>query len=142
PIADPSNYTSNTNTVIAVVTDIAQSATTFCSAEVVLNLVVNPLPTPVQPAPFELCDDLASGSDTDEFSTFDLRGRDDEITGGNDDWIVSYHFSEADADAGMPTLPDMYQNVVPASQTVWVRVEDAVTGCYDLITLTLVVNQL
>ncbi|WP_299770822.1 hypothetical protein, partial [uncultured Dokdonia sp.] len=54
PIGDPMNYPSNTNTVIAVVTDIAQSTTTFCSAQVDLNLVVNPLPTPVQPAIFEL----------------------------------------------------------------------------------------
>ncbi|WP_299770798.1 hypothetical protein, partial [uncultured Dokdonia sp.] len=77
--------------------------------------VVNPLPTPVQPAIFELCDDIESGSDIDELSTFDLRSRDDEITGGNADWIVSYHLTEADADAGMPSLADMYQNVDPAS---------------------------
>ncbi|MFC4636687.1 iron-regulated protein FrpC, partial [Dokdonia ponticola] len=32
--------------------------------------------------------------------------------------------------------------MIPASQTVWVRVENVVTGCYELITLTLVVNQL
>uniref|UniRef100_UPI00260E502C hypothetical protein n=1 Tax=uncultured Dokdonia sp. TaxID=575653 RepID=UPI00260E502C len=102
PIADPSNYTSNTTTgsdsVIAVVTDIAQSTTTFCSAQVILELIVHPLPTPVQPAIYELCDDVASGSDMDEFSIFDLRSRDDEITGGNADWIVSYHATEADAD--------------------------------------------
>jgi len=36
----------------------------------------------------------------------------------------------------------MYQNVVMADQTIWVRVEDVVTGCFDLITLTLVVNPL
>ncbi|MFC4636685.1 iron-regulated protein FrpC, partial [Dokdonia ponticola] len=141
-IPDPTAHSSNTTTVIAVVTDIAQSATTFCSAQVDLELIVNPLPTPVQPAFYELCDDLASGSDTDEFSLFDLRSRDDEIIAGNADWVVSYYLTEADADAGMPTLPDMYQNMIPASQTVWVRVENVVTGCYELITLTLVVNQL
>ncbi|WP_299686060.1 hypothetical protein, partial [uncultured Dokdonia sp.] len=68
--------------------------------------------------------------------------RDDEITGGNADWIVSYHATEADADAGMPTLPDMYQNTTMMPETIWVRVEDAATGCYELVTLTLVVNQL
>ena len=141
-IPDPTAHTSNTNTVVAVVTDIAQSTTTFCSAFVTLELIVNPLPTPIQPALYELCDDLESGSDTDEFSIFDLRSRDDEITGGNDDWVVSYHLTEADADAGMPTLPDMYQNIVLASETIWVRVEDIVTGCYELITLTLAVNPL
>ncbi|MEP0517609.1 T9SS type B sorting domain-containing protein, partial [Dokdonia sp.] len=141
-IPDPTSHTSNTNTVIAVVTDVAQSTTTFCSQSVILDLIVNPLPTPIQPALYELCDDIESGSDTDEFSTFDLRSRDDEITGANPDWVVSYHLTEAEADAGTPTLTDLYQNAVPASQTVWVRVEDVVTGCYDLITLTLAVNQL
>jgi len=92
-IPDPTSHISNTNTVVAVVTDVAQSTTTFCSAFVTLDLIVNPLPTPIQPALFELCDDLDSGSDIDEFSTFDLRSRDDEITGGNDDWVVSYHLT-------------------------------------------------
>ena len=141
-IANPMAYTSNTNTVIAVITDIAQSTTTFCSEDVTLELIVNPLPIPIQPVAFEVCDDATSGSDIDEFGTFNLRSRDDEITGGNDDWIVSYHLTEVDADAGMPTLPDMYQNVVMADQTIWVRVEDVVTGCYELITMTLVVNPL
>ena len=141
-IANPMAYTSNTNTVVAVITDIAQSTTTFCTASVTLDLIVNPLPIPVQPAEFELCDDIESGSDVDEFSIFDLRSRDDEITGGNDDWTVSYHLTEADANAGTPTLPDMYQNVILADQTIWVRVEDIVTGCFELITMTLVVNPL
>ena len=74
-----------------------------------LQLIVNPLPIPIQPAEFEICDDDVSGSDVDEFATFDLRSKDDEITGGNDDWTVSYHLTEADADAGTPTLADMYQ---------------------------------
>ena len=141
-IANPMAYTSNTNTVVAVVTYVVQSATTFCTTSVALDLIVNPLPIPVQPAAFELCDDIESGSDIDEFSIFDLRSRDDEITGGNDDWTVSYHLTEAEAEAGTPTLADMYQNVTMADQTIWVRVEDVVTGCFDLITLTLVVNPL
>ncbi|EAQ40036.2 hypothetical protein MED134_04764 [Dokdonia sp. MED134] len=143
-IATPTAYTSNTATVYALVTDTAQMTTTmtFCSNIAPLELIVNPLPTPIQPAEYELCDDIESGSDTDEFANFDLRSRDDEITGGNDDWSVSYHLTQADADAGTPALADMYQNVVMANQTIFVRVEDIVTSCYETITLTLVVNPL
>ncbi|WP_379953225.1 choice-of-anchor L domain-containing protein [Dokdonia sp. R78006] len=143
-IATPSAYTSNTATVFAVVTDTAQPTTTatFCSNIATLSLVVNPLPTPVQPAEYELCDDLESGSDTDEFASFDLRSRDDEITGGNDDWAVSYHLTQGDADAGAPALPDVYQNTVMANQTIFARVENIVTSCFETTTLTLVVNPL
>ncbi len=149
-IPDPTAYVSaSTNdpsdtieAVVAVVTDIAQSPTTSCSEDVSLDLIVNPLPVPVQPAEYELCDDLASGSDTDEFSVFDLRSRDDEITGGNNDLTVSYHATQAEAIAGTPELVDMYQNTVMASETIWARVENMVTGCPATITLTLVVNPL
>ncbi|WP_237747127.1 T9SS type B sorting domain-containing protein [Dokdonia sp. MED134] len=143
-IATPTAYTSNTATVYALLTDTARMTTTmtFCSNIAPLELIVNPLPTPIQPAEYELCDDIESGSDMDEFASFDLRSRDDEITGGNDDWSVSYHFTQADADAGTPALADMYQNVVMANQTIFVRVEDIVTSCYETITLTLVVNPL
>ncbi len=143
-IATPTAYTSNTATVFAVVTDTAQPTTTatFCSNIATLSLVVNPLPTPVQPAEYELCDDLESGSDTDEFASFDLRSRDDEITGGNDDWAVSYHLTQGDADAGAPALPDVYQNTVMANQTIFARVENIVTSCFETTTLTLVVNPL
>jgi hypothetical protein len=143
-IATPSSYTSNSATVFAVVTDTSQPTTTgtFCSTIVALELIVNPTPIAVQPAVYEVCDDLESGSDIDEFSTFDLRSRDDQITGSNNNLIVSYHLTQGDADAGTPVLADMYQNEVMASQTIFVRVQDFDTGCFDTITLTLVVNPL
>ena len=141
-IATPEAFVSNTTTVFALITDTAQSMTTFCTNIAPLELVVNPLPIPIQPVEFELCDDIESGSDTDEFSTFNLPSRDDEITGGNTDWVVSYYLTQADADVGTPALPDLYQNTIMANQTIFARVEDINTGCFDTITLTLVVNPL
>ena len=132
-LANPASFFSASATIYVRVEDVNSGAFETASFE----LVVNPIPTPIQPALFALCDDIESGSDIDEFSIFDLRSRDDEITGGNDDWTVSYHLTQAASAAATPTLPDMYQNVTFAEQTIWVRVEDVVTGCFELITLSL-----
>lgn len=128
--------------VYARVINTTQSPTTRCYTVVTLELVVNPIPQPVQPAAYELCDDEDSGSRTDQISIFDLRSRDNEITASTANWQVTYYFSEPEAEAGVAgtELPDMYANVVPASQTVWARVENSSTGCFDTISLTLVVN--
>ncbi|MEQ3676781.1 MAG: PKD-like domain-containing protein, partial [Dokdonia sp.] len=132
-IADPVNYVSGTSlptpsfdTVYARVINTTQSVTTRCFEVVTLALEVQPIPTPVQPPAYELCDDLQSGSTTDETAIFDLRSQDAIITGGVTSWAVSYYFSELDAIAGDPatTLPDFYANVVPAAQTIWARVAD------------------
>ena len=148
-IADEVNYVSPTTgplpetvQVYARVINTTQSPTTRCFTVVTLDLIVNPIPVPVQPLAYELCDDEASGSRTDQISIFDLRSRDNIITGGNANWAVSYYFSEPEAIAAVPgtELPDMYANTVVASQTIWARVQDTTTGCFDTISLTLVVN--
>lgn len=148
-IPDEVNYTSPTMAplpqtvqVYARVINTTQSITTRCFTVVTLDLIVNPIPIPIQPLAYELCDDEASGSRTDQISIFDLRTRDLIITGGNANWAVSYYFSQVEAAAGMPgtELADMYPNAVLASQTIWARVQDTTTGCFDTISLTLVVN--
>ena len=128
--------------VFARVINTTQSPTTRCFEVVTLELEVQPIPTPDQPEAYELCDDLASGSTTDEISIFDLRSRDVIITGGTATWNVTYYFSEVEAEVGDPTtwLADMYPNAVPASQTIWARVQDTNTGCFATVSQTLVVN--
>jgi len=87
------------------------------------------------PAPLDVCDDNVP----DYITEFDLSVKNNEITGANPDYLVTYHFDQADADAGVGALPNPYlgQN----GQVVFVRVVDATTGCYSLTTLDLVVNQ-
>jgi len=109
-IADEVNYVSGAMfplpcfaLVYARVINTTQSPTTRCFEVVTLELEVQPIPTPDQPEAYELCDDLASGSTTDEISIFDLRSRDVIITGGTATWNVTYYFSEVEADVGAPT---------------------------------------
>ena len=137
PIPNPTAFTSSTTIIFVRVGEVANSDEFEIG---VFNLIVNPIPVIIQPALYELCDDVESGSDIDELAIFDLRSRDGEITGGNPDLVVSYYLTQNHANAATPTLPDMYQNEVPSSQTVWARVDDIVSGCYGLITVTLSVN--
>ncbi|MFT6417017.1 MAG: hypothetical protein ACJARZ_002370, partial [Dokdonia sp.] len=89
-IADEVNFVSTTSLplpdsqmVYARVINTTQSPTVRCFEVVTLTLEVEAIPTPDQPAAYELCDDLASGSTTDEISIFDLRSQDIIIAPSN-----------------------------------------------------------
>ena len=88
-------------------------------------------PTISDPAPFELCGSPAGVAE------FDLTTRDNEITGGDANLVVTYHETEADAETGENPLTSPYANT-SNPQTVYVRVEDAVTGCFSTTTLELI----
>ena len=100
-IPDPVNHPSGTATIFARVTDETQSPTTRCFVIVPVELIVHPIPVPVQPLAYELCDDEESGSTTDEFSIFNLESQDDGITGMNPNWDVTYYLTQAEAEVGM-----------------------------------------
>ncbi len=64
---------------------------------------------------------------------FDLSQRDSEVLGGQatNDFLVSYHLSQADADAGSNPIPKAYA-VSPGNQTLYVRVTAVQNSrCYD-----------
>ena len=96
-------------------------------------------PVAVQPTPLELCDDEIA----DEITVFDLTVKDNEITGGEASWSVSYYETQADADAQDNAVDaEAYTNTsvggAPANpQTLYVVVTDTDTGCTDQVTLTI-----
>jgi gliding motility-associated-like protein len=101
---------------------------------------VNLPPVAIQPTPLALCDDEIA----DEQTQFDLTIKDNEITGSNPGWTVSYYETQTDAENDTNAIgdPTQYTNtavgVNPANpQTLYVRVTDSNTGCIDLVTLTL-----
>lgn len=115
-----------------------------CFAYTTFNLIVNPVPPIVTPAPLEICDEDDS---PDGFAIIDLTQRDDEITNGQNNLIVSYHESPADAATGNNPIISPYVNSTP-SYNVYVRVLDALTGCVNAnetltvnITISPIVNR-
>ena len=127
------NIIINTQTVYVRLEDTV----TNCYNTTTLDLVVNPLPVPVVPTALEVCDD-----DNDGFTSFDLTLKDAEIIGAQVGMSVTYHETQSDADNDVNALGSPYMNIVPSVQTVYVRLEDDLTGCYDTVELTLLVNPL
>ncbi|WP_422108029.1 T9SS type B sorting domain-containing protein [Winogradskyella sp.] len=117
---------------------------TDCATVVELVLIVEPTPQLVSPSPLEECDDVSA----DGFAVFDLTASEDELLNGLDplQYTVSYHPSEADAEAGTAGIanPNAYVNTTEDTQTLWVRVVDGntVEGCYKVTSLDLIVHPL
>ncbi|WP_026449781.1 T9SS type A sorting domain-containing protein [Aequorivita capsosiphonis] len=105
-------------------------------AVVVLALEVLMSPTPTEPTPLEVCDE-----DNDGFASFVLTQKDSEI--GNDDPNLSFTYHETLVDALLGSLPliSPYENIVPFSQTIYVRVSNDLTDCFAVVELELIVNE-
>ena len=122
--------TSNPQTIFVRIIDID----TGCLAYTSFNLIVYELPNIIEPTPIELCDDtIADGS-----TIFDLTLTDSEITQGDASLIVTYHFTQIDADAGINAIPQPYVNTNP-NETLYVRVINPNTGCVSTTTISLTV---
>ena len=94
------------------------------------------LPALVNPTPLIVCDD----STPDGLTLIDLNIKNNEISGNNANYAVTYYLTQLDANNGAPELADPYSNT-SNGQIVFVRVEDLTTGCFDTTTLELIVEQ-
>ncbi|MCL6294735.1 T9SS type B sorting domain-containing protein [Jejuia spongiicola] len=105
-----------------------------CYGFTTFNLIVNPVPNVTDPAPLEICD-----SDTvpDGYTVIDLTQKDNEITGGQSNLAVSYHYSAVDADNGANPIPIPYVNTNTPTEVVYIRVIDTQTGCVNTSSLTI-----
>jgi len=105
-----------------------------CFASSTQNITVQSLPVIVNPSPLVSCDENV----IDGMTEMDLTLKDNEITAGNTNYIVTYHNNLADAIAGTPEVtPSSTAYIGTDGEIVYVRVEDINTGCYDTTTLTL-----
>ncbi|NRB58465.1 MAG: T9SS type B sorting domain-containing protein [Winogradskyella sp.] len=115
---------------------VTHTTTGTCPSSTDVTFTVNPLPALVVPTPLEVCDD----GTPDGLTEIDLSIKNIEISGNNPSYSVSYYFDAAEAIAGTNPLAIPYTNV-SNPQTVHVRVEDINTGCFDVTTLELSVEQ-
>ncbi|MFD1163151.1 choice-of-anchor L domain-containing protein [Hwangdonia seohaensis] len=99
-----------------------------CYGFTTFNLIVNPVPTITDPTDLEVCD---SDTQPDGYTVIDLTQKDDEITGGQSNLLVSYHYTSADADSGANPIPIPYVNTNTPTEVVYIRVIDTQTGCVN-----------
>ncbi|WP_293872225.1 T9SS type B sorting domain-containing protein, partial [Flavobacterium sp.] len=111
---------------------------------VTLQLIVNPTPVATAPSDYSLCDYTGSQG----YETFNLTTKIPEILGNIDPStvVVRFYTTLPNAQVGLPATAiataAAYQNSTIYSETLYVRVENIATGCYDIVTLKLVVNGL
>ncbi|MFP4846547.1 choice-of-anchor L domain-containing protein [Winogradskyella sp. PE311] len=130
PILAPIQNTSNPQVVHVRIEDTNNGCLAFST----INLVVNALPSIVEPIPLEVCDDQTA----DGFTTIDLTIKDDEITNGQANLVVTYHSTSLEAESGTNALPMPYVNT-STNEVVFVRVENSQTGCISTTTLDITV---
>ncbi len=130
PIVAPFQNSINPQTIYVRILDIDNG----CLAFGTFNLIVNPLPTITPPTVLEVCDD----GNGDGFTMIDLTVKDTEITGGNANYLVTYHYNQTDANNGSNPIPMPYSNQTQTDQ-LFVSVMDTSTGCRITTTLDVTV---
>ena len=117
----------------------AEDDVTGCVSTITLDLRVNPLPSPATPSPLVACDD-----DNDGFYTeFDLDSQTTTIINGEPDISISYYETLTNAQNATDPIPSTlpYENIDPDVQTIYVRAENDITGCYTIVTMDLIVEE-
>ncbi|QMU65220.1 MAG: T9SS type B sorting domain-containing protein [Flavobacteriaceae bacterium] len=99
-----------------------------------ITLTVDPIPVANTISDYELCETLDDGDGTNGIiQTFDLQSQTPGILASQDParFSVTYHQSAGDARTGSNPLASPYTNTTRDRQTIYVRVTNNNTGCYN-----------
>jgi gliding motility-associated-like protein len=130
-ITGPIQNTSNPQIIHVRIEDNSNGCLAFSTIE----LNVSQLPIITDPSPLEACDDQTADGFT-EMNLNDLK--DDEITNGQTDLVVTYHSNAADAASTTNALPMPYVNT-STNEQLFVSVTNPETGCNSTTTLDITV---
>ena len=135
PIITPFAYTNITpfNQIVWV---RVENNTTACYNTSSIELVVNELPVLVQPDPLNLCDYNNPGDEVEEFT---LEDSIEQVLQGQTGINITFYETQEGADNDTNPIVSPYTNTSNA-QTIYLRGENEITGCYSTITLDLRVN--
>ncbi|ARN77305.1 hypothetical protein BST97_04525 [Nonlabens spongiae] len=126
------NYSSAGQTVFVRIENVLNRN---CYDTTSFDLIVDDRPFAVAPTTdLELCDDANDGVEAINLSNYDT-----QVLGGqtNPNFDVSYHATQAEADAGSPELSQPY-DIVLGSNTIFARVENSEnTSCPDTVEFTI-----
>lgn len=105
---------------------------TGCLAINQFQLIVSERPTATEPPVMEVCDDEVA----DGFTTINLNENNDAILDGQSGLVVTYHYTQAEADSYSNPIPMPYVN---DSQTdvVYASVIDPTSGCSSTTSVTI-----
>lgn len=130
PIANPSSFAvlTSSTTIFARSTNISNS--TFYVES--FNIVVHPNPN-ANSASLFWCDPM-------ELPIYNLEDAIPQIINGAAGLVVTFHETQADALLGVNQTSPIYVPITTPIQILSVRIEDPVTGCFSVVSLTLNTN--
>ncbi|WP_281846117.1 choice-of-anchor L domain-containing protein, partial [Olleya namhaensis] len=135
-ILNPGAYQNTSASQQTIYVRVNDNSNSTCYGSTTFDLIVNPLPTVAIPTSLTICDD----GTPDGLASFNLSLKNNEISGGNPAYAVSYYLTQAEADSGTNALAIPYDNI-SNPQIVFVRVMDVNTSCFTTTTLQLEVEQ-
>ncbi|WP_461598534.1 choice-of-anchor L domain-containing protein [Winogradskyella sp.] len=132
PLNNIYSYTNPLETLVARI----EYSTTGCYVVYPFEIRINPLPIANPPNDIIECDD-----DFDGLLLVDLSQQDALVLNGQnpDEYIVSYYVSEEEAIENVNPLNSDY--LASNNEVIFVRVENAITGCFDITQFSIVINQ-
>ena len=135
PIITPFAYT-NVTPFNQIVWVRVENNATACYNTSSIELTVNELPVLTQPDPLNLCDYNNPGDEVEGFNLEDSIG---QVLQGQTGIGITFYETQEDADNATNPIVSPYTNTSNA-QTIYLRGENEITGCYSTITLDLRVN--
>ncbi len=133
----------NTNATEEIFIRIENNNNTNCYDTTSFNLSVFDTPTANTVATVDECDDLNDGDDANGQKEIDLTAFDADVLGTQDATLfsVSYHLSQAEADANSGALSSPYYNTTAFTYQVFARIENNLkTDCFDTTEFTVNIN--
>ncbi|WP_418513255.1 choice-of-anchor L domain-containing protein [Corallibacter sp.] len=118
----------NPQTLFVRIEDIDNGCLTYAQ----FDLIVNPSPEIIEPEPLIICDpDAANGA-----TQVDLTQLNDEVSNNNPDVLITYHYSQTDANTGDNPINSIFVNT-NSNQNVFIRVTNPDTGCSDTTSVSI-----
>ncbi|UOY08376.1 T9SS type B sorting domain-containing protein [Muricauda sp. SCSIO 64092] len=128
-----SNTTSHQQTIYARV----ENRATQCYNTTPFDLIINTPPVANNINDWPVCNDNNNG-----LYTFKLSDKNGDILGTRspDQYAVSYHTSQADAEGNVNSLNATGFSSTTPGQTIYARVENRTTSCYSTTSFDLIIN--
>ncbi|MBU2930228.1 CUB protein, partial [Winogradskyella psychrotolerans] len=128
----PDSYTNTTANLETIYVRVENPLYSSCYSTTSFDLIVNALPDVTSVTPLQVCDD-----DTDGFVGFPLSDKEAELLNGQSGVAVSFHENLLGAEMDNSEIFDGYVNTSMNNQTIFVRLENTTTNCYNISSLTL-----
>ncbi|WP_336070211.1 T9SS type A sorting domain-containing protein [Mesoflavibacter sp. CH_XMU1404-2] len=136
PISNPTTYQNIMSGIQTLFVRVFVNSSS-CFDITTLTIRVNPNPTSTSPNNIEVCDD-----DNDGIANFDLTINETIILNGEVGVSASYYIALTDAVNATNAIanPTNFTNTTSLSQSIYVRVENDVTGCFSIVNFDVIVN--